>query len=144
MDWEKNKYKNYNYDEYDSYDKDYDKDYENLYKENYDNEYLNDYNEDIDSDDNEENDSINIATVDKDVMEYFLDGRVASKKSTTFKKKKKDKITYKNGQAVFITNKKCNATIIYGPYELDKKQMYEIEIDNTVISIEEKYIKVLD
>lgn len=154
MVWKKNNYDDYNgyneednyldYDkEYKDYDKDFDKDYEEEYKN-----YTKDSSLDSDFNDEDEEevevDTINPDTVDKDIMGYFVDARVTSKRSTTFKKKKKEKITYQVGQAIFLTNKKCNATIVYGPYELDKKQMYEVELDNTVISVEERHIKIID
>lgn len=114
------------------------KDKDNDYQEN---EYSdNSFDSDSDSDeDSEEEEERLITKLDDELIEMFSDARIITKKS--FKtKKKKDKIIYITGDAVKANGRKGN--ILYGPYEVDGKQMYEVEIDgNGVISAEEKNIE---
>jgi hypothetical protein len=116
------------------------------------NDSLNEYSEDIepkhrimlksedtaldDTEDDEEEGQL--PNLDPELMEMFSEARIITKKSSK-SKKKKEKVIYNCGERVSVKGKK--GTIIYGPYEVDNKQMYEIDIDdNGVISAEEKHI----
>ena len=76
--------------------------------------------------------------LDDELLEMFSEARIITKRSSK-QKKKKEKIVYLMGDNVKVNNRK--GIILYGPYEIDNKQMYEIEIENEgVISAEEKHI----
>ena len=112
----------------------WDKDYQN--DEEYDANFFDDV---IDDEESPESEQRLINKLDDELIEYFSDARIIIKKTLKKNKKKKEKVIYTIGQTVNIGTKK--GIIIYGPYEVDGKSMYEIEIDdNGVISVEEKYI----
>lgn len=96
----------------------------------------------IDGDSDEESEESEqrlIRKLDDELLEYFSEARIISKKPSG-KHKKKEKIIYLAGQEVTVQGRK--GTIIYGPYDQDGKQMYEIELENNgVICTEDKHIK---
>ena len=83
--------------------------------------------------------------IDDDLADYFSDARVGVKSKNKKKKTMKPKkIVFSSGDIVNIkrAGKEIKASIIYGPYEVDKKQMYEVEIDGgEIIEIGEKFIQ---
>jgi len=107
--------------------------------------YIESLDEDEDEDDMLEHDEDIFKILDPDILKYLNDDRSFSKKSfikpsSLIKKKKKDKIIYEIGEKIKIKNEKC--CIIYGPYEIEGKQMYEIETNaGNIISIEDKFIE---
>ena len=120
----------FDYDEYDEYNG-YGDDLQNNLK--YDYQY--------ETDDEEDEDISQDLSIDKDLAGYFSDARVSTKSKSSTNKKKVKKITYKTGTKVLI-NKKEEGTIIYGPYESNKKQMYEVELANgDLISIDDKHMQ---
>ena len=120
---------------YNDYDYDYANDDDNIM----DMKGVRSYN--FDDEDYEENDDYKlVSNMDNDLAGYFSDARVFAKKTTSTKKKQKQKTSsYKIGDKVTV--KGVKGSIIFGPYEVDKKKMYEIELDNgELISIDDKKI----
>ena len=108
----------------------YDEDeyYEKLYKENK-------YKDDMIDDDNVEN-------IDDDLVEYFSDARVYSNKKNPNKKRNK-RIIYKIDDNILVLNNKVKnkGIILFGPYDVNKKNMYQIELANgDIIEADEKHI----
>lgn len=111
-----------------------------------DNEDYNSYNEkkfvtdDLYEEEDSDDDSRLMNNMDDDLAEYFSDARMLPKKTaSTTMKKKKNKIIFKTGDKVEC--KEGTGSILYGPYDVDAKKMYEIELDNgNIISIDEKHI----
>ena len=99
----------------------------------------------LDDDDFEECEGDISKVLDPELLEYFNDAKVIGSKKTNFskqKKKKKDKVVYESDQKVKFKGKKC--TILYGPYDKDNKQFYELETENgNVISAEYSQIEEL-
>lgn len=101
------------------------------------------YSFDDEEDEDEASDEARLMkSIDGDLAGYFSDARMfAPKKMTNNMKKKPKKIVYKNGDQVIVANK-GNGSIIYGPYEVNKKQMYEVELANgDLISIDDKHLQ---
>ena len=96
--------------------------------------------EDLYEEEESEDDSRLMNNMDDDLAEYFSDARMLPKKtSSTTMKKKKNKVVFKTGDK--IECKEGTGSILYGPYDVDTKKMYEIELDNgNIISIDEKHI----
>lgn len=92
--------------------------------------------------DNEEEEKDISKVLDDDLLEYFNDAKIyVSKNGSKSKRKKKEKIIFESGQTVFYKNEKCS--VIYGPYERDGKQMYELETESdNIISAEYSSIKL--
>jgi hypothetical protein len=91
--------------------------------------------EDEDISDNINEDKLKNTIDDEKLLECFSDARMSTKGhgSTTMKKKKKDKIIYNIGDKVVYRKKK--ASVLFGPYEKNYKQIYEIQMeDGTVTS----------
>ena len=138
----------YNSDKY--YDRYYrnnndDNDEEDRYLDNDDeieNESYNNYNDDDNNDNDNDEDEIN--SIDDDLAGYFSDARIfSSKKNTDNTKKRAKKIVYKiDDKIVVSTNKtKNNGIVLFGPYNVNNKQMYQIELDNgNIIEIDDKHI----
>lgn len=98
--------------------------------------------EDEDELDEEEANTKNLkeAIEDGELLGYFNDARISTSSSTKFKKKKKEKIVFESGQQAIYKNKEI--TILYGPYENDSKQMYEVQLsDGSVTSLASTSIK---
>lgn len=125
-------YRNNNDDDNEDEDRYLDNDDE-MENENYDN-----YN------DNNDNDEEEINSIDDDLAGYFSDARIfSSKKNTDNTKKRAKKIVYKiDDKIVVSTNKiKNNGIVLFGPYNVNNKQMYQIELDNgNIIEIDDKHI----
>ena len=112
----------------------YEDDYDDLEKYNHRRVSLHTVEEE--EEDDELNDNKLANDMDDDLAEYFSDARMMPKKTS---KKKKAKVVYKTGDEV--TTKQGKGHIIYGPYEVNKKQMYEIELDSgDLISLDDKHI----
>lgn len=108
---------------------------------NQETEYEDNFFESDSDEDSEEDEGRLIKKLDDELLEMFSEARIITKKSSK-QKKKKEKIIYTMGDAVKASGRK--GSILYGPYEVNGKQMYEIEIDgNGVISVEEKNIEKL-
>ena len=121
---------------YDRYDDEFDDDLTMDHKSSY-------YSFDDEDDEDEASDEAQLMkSMDGDLAGYFSDARMFTpKKMTNSMKKKPKKIIYKNGDQVIVTNK-GNGSIIYGPYEVNKKQMYEVELANgDLISIDDKHLQ---
>ena len=151
----KNSYDDYN-DDYNGYYNDYDNDYYNEYYDNneyssrkyynkkdlyeeYENDDLNEY------DDNEEI-TDNDISIDEDLAGYFTDARLYSMKTNddSNTKKKPKKIIYKIDDKVIISMNKTTSKgqILFGPYEVNKKQMYQIELeDGQLIEADDKHLQ---
>ena len=148
----------------DEYQEDYEKydekDYEPMYEKYsyHDDEYNDDYgfsskkksksfyDLNNDDEDEEENEEPLEKNVDDDLAGYFADARMFSskKKLVDTMKKKPKKIVYKADDKVTVTANKTvsNGTIVFGPYEVNKKQMYQVELDNgDLIEMHDKHIK---
>lgn len=130
------------YDRYYRNNNDDDNDEEDRYLDNDDemeNENYNNYN-----DDDNDNDEDEINSIDDDLAGYFSDARIfSSKKNTDNTKKRAKKIVYKiDDKIVVSTNKtKNNGIVLFGPYNVNNKQMYQIELDNgNIIEIDDKHI----
>ena len=109
----------YSYEEYD-YDDTYDYDNRSKYNKFFD-------------DDDEEEEKQATKNIDSDLFPYIDDARISTK-ATTFKtKKKKQEKIFKIGDAVFYRNKE--AVVVFGPYEKNYKQLYEIQThDGKIVS----------
>lgn len=93
--------------------------------------------------DNADNDLLQ--SVDDDLAGYFSDARLFApkKKMVDTMKKKPKRIIHKAGAKVNATVNKQAVTgiILFGPYESNKKQMYQLELDSgEIIEAEEKKI----
>ena len=90
-----------------------------------------------DSEDDDDDSSL-MHTVDNDLAGYFSDARLGmpKKKMVDTMKKKPKRITYKAGDQVTATinRQTVTGTILFGPYESNKKQMYQLELDNGEIA----------
>jgi hypothetical protein len=118
---------------------------DNVYEKNNYNDTLEEIYEDEDDEVLERDDDI-FKVLDPEILEYLNDEKSTPIKKTiktsSLKKKKKDKIVYEVDEKVRVKGEKCS--IIYGPYEVDGKQMYEIETSQgNVISVEDKFIEKL-
>lgn len=96
---------------------------------------------DIFEEDDEEIDDIKeqkmLKNLDSDLVKYFSEARVGSKKKITNKKSKKEKAIFNVGEKIKVNN--IIGSVIYGPYEnKDGKTFYEIETNDGIISIEDK------
>ena len=114
-------------------------DYENLDENLNDDldENLNDNFNNIKNEDEEDNDSDEISLekeneiikiLDDDLIKYFGEAKIINKRklNNNFKKnKRKDFIV---GQKIKINN--MSGKILFGPYEIGNKLMYEIELEN--------------
>lgn len=158
-----------NYDDYDGYDYD-ENDYmnenysyyssstnKNLYGDE-ENDYIDDYAEEtnvdfIKEEYNYEEDKDYYASdelngneleTDDDLADYFADARIFSTKKKTIKAKKRPKKQiYKADEKIIVSmNKEKNSGIIlFGPYDVNKKQMYQIELDDgSIIEADDKHI----
>ena len=100
---------------------------------------------DYDEDDDEECNGDITKVLDSELIEYFNDARVIpSKKNNLFKtkKKKRDKIIFEMDQKVKVNGTKC--IVLYGPFEKDNKQYYELETEaGNVIRAEYNQIEEL-
>lgn len=140
---------NYSYNQYNNYKDIYEDDYKDDYKD--DNEDLkNDYNEenyynennDYYDNDNKELDKNLSKDVDEDLAEYFSDAHIFSSKKQSNKKRNK-RIIYKvDDKIMVLINKVQNkGQILFGPYDVNKKQYYQIELtDGNIIEADEKHI----
>lgn len=137
--------------DYNSYNDSYDND---EYGNNYDNDEYNYYGKNKKSysfDEGEENaedelddDSALAKNIDDDLADYFSDARIFStKKNNDSTKKRAKKIVYKTDDKIIamINKEKNNGIILFGPYEVNKKQMYQIELDSgDIIEADDKHI----
>lgn len=132
-----NKYNDYIDDEY--YDKDQ---YNDQYNDNYNDDRYDDYNDENYIDENIQNTDLSI---DEDLAGYFNDARLFSMKAEDENvKKKPKKIIYKIDDKVIISmNKtKVKGQILFGPYDVNKKQMYQIELeDGQLIESDDKHLQ---
>lgn len=143
----------YNYDE-ERYNQ-YDNEYKNYY---YDNEEedpsyqthtkksINDIFNDDEEDELNESDNKLINAMDNDLAGYFSDARLfAPKKKMVDTMKKKPKRIFHKAEAkviVSINRQTLNAKVLFGPYESNKKQVYQLELDTGELAeIDEKKIK---
>ena len=58
--------------------------------------------------------------------------------------KQKKKLAFSSGDTVIVKQdgNEFNASIIYGPYEVDKKRMYEVEIaGGEILEVYEQFIQ---
>ena len=123
------------------YKKSYEEYHNAYYEDSYEDEYTNkpkkSLNDIASEEDEEEETEENISAndVDDDLAGYFADARSFSnkKKPEDQVKKKPKKIIYKAGDLVKIAFNRTTkyGTILFGPYEMNKKQMYQIELDDT-------------
>ena len=141
-----------------SNDKDYNdyNDYDEYKDLNYNNRYY--YNDEEEDDENNNYNKINKyqdnmefdtetdlnKDIDDDLAEYFSDARVfsASAKKNSNKKRNK-RIIYKvDDKIIVMANKIQNkGQIIFGPYDVNKKAYYQIELaDGNIIEADEKHI----
>jgi len=125
----------YDNDVYEKYNSTYEDDYSNTY------DYYDEYQEEESSEIKEKTDKI-----DDDLVDYFSDARVGRPKTNKKKKssKQKKKVLFSSGDIVLIkqAGNELKASIIYGPYEVDKKRLYEAEIDSgEIIEIDERFIQ---
>lgn len=132
----------YNYNKYNDYidDEYYDKD---QYNDKYDNDrYDDNYNDENYIDENIQNTDLSI---DEDLAGYFNDARLFSMKAEDENVKKKPKrIIYKIDDKVIISmNKtKVKGQVLFGPYDVNKKQMYQIELeDGQLIEADDKHLQ---
>ena len=152
------KYSYNSYDEYDSYDN-YQDEYN--YKDDYKDAYLNESYEEsyekkpyksihtIFEDDEAESDESNanlMNSMDNDLAGYFSDARLFApkKKLVDTIKKKPKRVIHKAGVRVTATVNKQSVTgvVLFGPYESNKKQMYQLELDSgEIIEAEEKKLR---
>lgn len=130
-------------------DFDYDNDVYERYDNGYDTYTYSSYNYSQDEDfQDEESSEFKEQTdkIDDDLADYFSDARVGVKPKNNKKKKnvKQKRVIFSSGDIVNIKRlgQEFKASIIYGPYEVDKKQMYEVEINGgEIIEIGEKFIQ---
>ena len=142
---------NYDYD--DNYSSDY-YGYEDKYSSYYNDEYQDEYSSkkksfyDEEENDEDNDDSEKLAeTMDNDLAGYFSDARLFSspkkKMGDTIKKKPK-KIVYKAGEKIVVSANRAQNVghILFGPYEANKKQMYQIELETgELVEADDKHIK---
>lgn len=152
-------YDNYSDDyDYDKYDESYKEDYHDAYytDESYDDpSYQNnlkksidtifDDDEELENNDNESDEKL-MKSMDNDLAGYFSDARLFApkKKLVDTMKKKPKRIIHKAGTKVIasINRQVVNGTVLFGPYESNKKQMYQIELESgDLAEIDEKKIK---
>lgn len=134
--------------QYYTYDDQYkNEEYDNLYENQYNSQYDDQYKDDTENELYENETNLN-DKVDDDLAGYFSDARLfntASKKKPEDEKKKKPKrIIYKaNDKIVFNVNKATvSGIILFGPYDVNKKQMYQIELeDGSLAEADEKHIR---
>lgn len=72
---------------------------------------------------------------DDTIMDSLNDAHISTRKTraTTIKKKKKNEMEFAMGDNVIYRKKQ--ATVIYGPYEKNYKQVYELQVqDGTIVS----------
>lgn len=127
------------YDEERYYDEEYN---DNLksYKDKY--YYNDDYNENDKYSYNKEFENDLSKDVDEDLAEYFSDAHIFSSKKQSNKKRNK-RIIYKvDDKIIVLVNKIQNkGQILFGPYDINKKQYYQIELaDGNIIEADEKHI----
>lgn len=146
---------NYNDDSYTAYQDDY----KDMYNDSYDefeyekkkyksiNTIFDDDEEDNDITANEEADvdADLMKSMDNDLAGYFSDARLFApkKKLVDTMKKKPKRVIHKAGARINTTINKQNVTgiVLFGPYESNKKQMYQLELDSgEIIEAEEKKI----
>ncbi len=115
----RNKY----YDDYDGYN-DYNYDYD---------ERSSQYNKYFEDDDDEDEKNLADTIDDDDILQCFDDARISTKATIMKPKKKKQEKIFNSGEIVTYRGK--NATIVYGPYEKNYKQLYEIQThDGKIVS----------
>lgn len=145
--YDNNNQQYYNYNKYNDYidDEYYDKE---KYNDSYDNDrYDDNYNDEnyIDENYNDENIQNTDLSIDEDLAGYFNDARLFSMKAEDENvKKKPKKIIYKIDDKVIISmNKtKVKGQILFGPYDVNKKQMYQIELeDGQLIESDDKHLQ---
>ena len=138
----KKTYDDFDYDN-DIYDNDvyekYNSNYEETYSTTYD--YYDEYQDEEISEIKEKTDKI-----DDDLVDYFSDARIGRIKTNKKKKnlKQKKKVSFSSGDIVFVKQdgNEFKASIIYGPYEVDKKRLYEAEINGgEIVEIDERFIQ---
>ena len=96
-----------------------------------------------DEDDDFADDAKLMKSMDGDLAGYFSDARVFAPKKSAAQKKAKKPQPYKNGEKVIVNGKE--GTVVYGPYEVNKKKMYEIElVDGDLISTDDKHISPVE
>lgn len=113
-------------------------------EDNYAEKLYDEYDEEEDEELSLEREDNIIKVLDPDLIEYFNEAQVIKKKTfnSKTKKSKKDREIYPAGTPVKFQNQQC--TVLYGPYDLDGKDMYELETtDGNVISGEYSKIQKL-
>ena len=112
------------------------------------NDIFNDDEDDEEEGENSENNTLE-NTMDNDLAGYFSDARLFApkKKMTDTMKKKPKRIFHKAGAQVTATinRQTVNAKVLFGPYESNKKQVYQLELDNgDLAEVDEKKIKPVE
>ena len=135
------KYNDYNKNDYMSYTDD---SYDDLQPKQY--KSINAIFDDGDESEEDEDDSSLMHTIDNDLAGYFSDARlgIPKKKMVDTMKKKPKRIIYKAGDQVIATinRQTVKGTVLFGPYESNKKQMYQLELENGEIAeAEEKKLQ---
>lgn len=138
-------YKDDNYRNGSEYDEEqyYNEEYNNL--KNYNDKYY--YNDEYNENNkyasyNKETENDLSKDVDDDLAEYFSDAHIFSSKKQSNKKRNK-RIIYKvDDKIMVLINKIQNkGQILFGPYDINKKQYYQIELaDGNIIEADEKHI----
>lgn len=93
--------------------------------------YLNEEEDDEDETTSQES----VALDDDAIIDSLNDAHISTRKTraTTIKKKKKNEQEFGSGESVIYRKK--HATVIFGPYEKNYKQVYELQMeDGTIVS----------